>query len=88
MTLACLLGRSLDSLKHDLGMLISVEIGINAINNAGPVTFVGGTVANAEKIASLERQLAGIQAALVELRPKHQLVAQRWRRVTDSTAID
>jgi hypothetical protein len=31
----------------------------------------------AAKIASLDRQLAGIQAALVDLQPKHQLVAQR-----------
>jgi hypothetical protein len=31
----------------------------------------------AAKIASLEQQLSGIQAALVDLRPKHQLVAQR-----------
>lgn len=33
--------------------------------------------AQAEKIASLEQQLAGIQAALLNLQPKHQLVAQR-----------
>jgi hypothetical protein len=33
--------------------------------------------AQAEKIASLERQLAGIQAALANLQPTHQLVAQR-----------
>ena len=33
--------------------------------------------AQAEKIASLERQLVGIQAALVDLQPKEKLVAQR-----------
>ncbi len=33
--------------------------------------------AQAAKIASLEQQLAGIQAALVKLQPKDQLVAQR-----------
>jgi hypothetical protein len=33
--------------------------------------------AQAEKIASLERQLIGIRAALVDLQPKHQLVAHR-----------
>ncbi len=33
--------------------------------------------AQAEKIASLEQQLAGIQAALVNLQPKDQLVAHR-----------
>jgi hypothetical protein len=31
----------------------------------------------AAKIASLEQQLAGIQAALVKLQPKEELVAQR-----------
>jgi hypothetical protein len=31
----------------------------------------------AKKIASLEQQLAGIQAALVKLQPKDELVAQR-----------
>jgi hypothetical protein len=33
--------------------------------------------AQAAKIASLEQQLAGIQASLVKLLPKDQLVAQR-----------
>ncbi len=33
--------------------------------------------AQAAKITSLEQQLAGIQAALVKLQPKDQLVAQR-----------
>jgi hypothetical protein len=33
--------------------------------------------AQAAKIALLEQQLGGIQAALVDLQPKHQLVAQR-----------
>jgi hypothetical protein len=33
--------------------------------------------AQAAKIASLEQQLAGIQASLVKLQPKDQLVAQR-----------
>ncbi len=33
--------------------------------------------AQAAKIAALERQLAGIQAALVKLQPKDELVAQR-----------
>ena len=31
----------------------------------------------AAKIASLEQQLAGIQAALVKMQPKDELVAQR-----------
>ena len=35
------------------------------------------TAAQAEKIASLEQQLAGIQAALANLQSTHQLVAQR-----------
>jgi len=34
-------------------------------------------IAQAAKIASLEQQLAGIQAALVKLKPKDELVAQR-----------
>ena len=33
--------------------------------------------AQAAKIASLEQQLAGIQAALLKLQPKDQLVAER-----------
>jgi hypothetical protein len=33
--------------------------------------------AQAAQIASLEQQLAGIQAAIVRLQPKDQLVAQR-----------
>ncbi len=55
--------------------VVQSDFGTNTMNEVQKQQRVNA--AQAERIASLERQLIDIQAALVELQPKHQLVAQR-----------